>query len=99
MASAFGEERVELLARIELLGLQMFIDPEGRTEEALKEVARAVPLFQRLEDDRALAKAWQLRMMAEVMHARWAAVAGTAKQVVDYAQRAGDSSLANQARG
>src|SRR5262249_20055399 len=99
VASALGDERVELLARIELLELQIFTDPEGRTKEAVKEVERAVPVFLHLEDQRALAKAWQLRMMAEIMQARWAAVAETARQAVDHSQRAGDTSLANQARG
>jgi len=98
-ASGSGELGVELLARIQLVELQMFIDPEGRAEEALAEAARAVPVFLRLGDARALAKAWHLRMTAEIMRAGWAAVADTARKAVDYSQQAGDTSLANQARG
>jgi len=55
-----GDRRVELRAGLELGSVRLFTDPEGRGDEILQLAEQAIPVFERLEDDRSLGRAWML---------------------------------------
>jgi tetratricopeptide (TPR) repeat protein len=50
---------VELRARIELANARLFSDPESRASDLLDLAAKAIPLFEEVEDDRALGRTWR----------------------------------------
>ena len=58
-ASKRGERRVELRGRVELAHARLFSDPESRAAEMLELAARAIPVFEEVEDDRALGRTWR----------------------------------------
>jgi DNA-binding SARP family transcriptional activator len=57
-AVAAGDRGSELRGRLDLAYRQLFADPEGRAEELLGLAARAVPVFETLDDQRSLGWAW-----------------------------------------
>jgi DNA-binding SARP family transcriptional activator len=52
--------RVELRARMEVAYLRLLTEPEGAANDLLVIAEAAVPVFEALEDDRSLARAWLL---------------------------------------
>jgi class 3 adenylate cyclase/tetratricopeptide (TPR) repeat protein len=54
-----GSGPVELRARIELAHARLFSDPESRTSDLLDLAAKAIPVFEEVEDDRALGRTWR----------------------------------------
>ena len=58
-ASKRGDRRVELRGRVELAHARLFSDPESRAAEMLELAARAIPVFEEVEDDRALGRTWR----------------------------------------
>jgi class 3 adenylate cyclase/DNA-binding winged helix-turn-helix (wHTH) protein len=77
-----GHRRVELRARIELAGVRLFRDPEGRADELLELAADAIPILETLDDDRALGRTWLLTGFVHggvrCQHAAWEEAAGRA---------------------
>jgi tetratricopeptide (TPR) repeat protein len=53
-------EIVGAYARLERINLRMLSEPEGMFTEGLHEAERAISLFERVGDERGLAKAWNL---------------------------------------
>ena len=74
-SSAARNRRVELRARIELAGLRLFSDPEGRADELLELAEDAIPTFETLGDDRSLGRTWLLTGFVHggvrCQHAAW----------------------------
>jgi DNA-binding SARP family transcriptional activator len=58
-ASSARDKRMRLRAQIELAHLRLFSDPEGASAELLELAAKAVPIFEELNDDRALGRTWR----------------------------------------
>jgi tetratricopeptide (TPR) repeat protein len=58
-AARRGDTRLELATTIERAALLVLSDPAG-TDELLGEVEAAIPVLERLADDRVLARAWSL---------------------------------------
>jgi tetratricopeptide (TPR) repeat protein len=59
-ASAAGDRRIELRATMELVGVGLLHEPEGRAKELLSVAEGAIPAFEAVGDDRALGRAWFL---------------------------------------
>jgi len=59
-AEAAGQRRVELRARIEAAYVRLLTEPEGATRDLLSVAEGAVPVFESLDDNRSLARAWLL---------------------------------------
>ncbi len=57
-AATAGDRRLELRARLELAYVSLFSDPRGSTGDLLDVAAEAVPVFEAVEDDRSLGRAW-----------------------------------------
>jgi class 3 adenylate cyclase/tetratricopeptide (TPR) repeat protein len=60
IAGRCGYARVSAHARLEQVNLRLFSDPEGAQREGLREAEQAISLFEQLNDDRGLARAWNL---------------------------------------
>jgi tetratricopeptide (TPR) repeat protein len=54
-----GDRRMELRAQIELSHLRLFTDREASPDELVQLVREAIPVFEELGDERALARAWR----------------------------------------
>jgi DNA-binding SARP family transcriptional activator len=59
-AARVRNHRIELRGRIELTGLRLFSDPEGRATELLELAEQAIPVFESIGDDRSLGRTWLL---------------------------------------
>jgi tetratricopeptide (TPR) repeat protein len=57
-AAAAGDRRLELRAQLELAAIRLFSDPDGRAEALLDAAAEAIPVFEAVQDDRSLGRAW-----------------------------------------
>jgi DNA-binding SARP family transcriptional activator len=53
------DQRMKLWAQIELAHLRLFRDPEDASAELLALAAKAIPIFEELNDDRALGRTWR----------------------------------------
>jgi tetratricopeptide (TPR) repeat protein len=89
-AAACGERRLELRARLELVRVRLFSDPEGRADELLDVAAAAIPVFEAVQDDRSLGRAWlAVAVVHGPMHLRYAAAAEASEQAVAHYRRSG----------
>ena len=86
-----AEERPAEEARLTRLLVRFFgADPESWAEEVERETARAIPIFQAVGDDRALAKAWRLLASVHGRACRFEEEAKAGRQAMEHARRAGD---------
>jgi DNA-binding SARP family transcriptional activator len=58
-ASSAHDQRLRLRAQIELAHLHLFSDPEGASVELIELATQAVPIFEELNDERALGRTWR----------------------------------------
>jgi DNA-binding SARP family transcriptional activator len=58
-ASSTNERRLELRAQIEHAHIRLFTDRAGASAELLELAEKAIPVFEELGDDRALARTWR----------------------------------------
>jgi DNA-binding SARP family transcriptional activator len=58
-ASGVRDRSTQLRAQIELAELRLFRDPEGASAELLELAAKAIPVFEELDDERALGRTWR----------------------------------------
>jgi DNA-binding SARP family transcriptional activator len=89
-AAAAGDRRHELRAQLELAYVRLFSDPEGRADELLDLAAQALPVFEAIEDDRSLGRAWStLSFVHGLMHLKFEAAAEAAERALDHHRRSG----------
>jgi tetratricopeptide (TPR) repeat protein len=89
-AKAFGDERLSALARVQRAWLKARADPRGWSEWALAEAERAIPVFERLGDDGALARAWETVYEVHWLRGQLTAARAAAERGLVHAERAGD---------
>ena len=88
-AADAGDRRLELRARLELAYQRLFSD-EGRAAELLDAAARALPVFDAVEDYRSLGRAWlTLSFVHGLMHCRHAAAIEAAECAMDFYRLSG----------
>jgi DNA-binding SARP family transcriptional activator/tetratricopeptide (TPR) repeat protein len=89
-AAAHGDRRHELRARLELARVRLFSDPEGRTHEVIDVAAEAIPVFEAVQDDHSLSRAWfGLAVVHGPVHLRNAAAADAAERAIAHDRRSG----------
>jgi tetratricopeptide (TPR) repeat protein len=89
-ASGSGALRAEWLARVEHAFVQIYLDPEGKTEAARLVAERAISILGELREDAGVARAWELMGVVHWLASR-AGPAGLAfDQGLVHAARAGD---------
>ena len=85
-AAALGDERLELLAKVERSSWRLWTDPWNR-RDAHAVAERAIELFGDEADQLGLAKSW--RLLADV-EPTWGANCEALERALDHARRAGD---------
>jgi len=89
LAAAAGDGRTEAHATIVRLLLAESTDPEGRSDVALKELERIIPIFESLGDDVGLARSHRLAADVHWSQARYGPSAEALGRALDHARRAG----------
>jgi predicted ATPase len=89
-AAGQGERGLESRCRILYLTLKLYTDPDGKVEEALEELQRAIPILEELGEERALAKAWRLKAELHSFALLLGEVEAAGERALDYARRSGD---------
>jgi ATP/maltotriose-dependent transcriptional regulator MalT len=89
-ASASGDRKIELRARMVALGLELLTNPTGVSERILSDVEGLLPELEELGDDRVLAYAYRLLLTGDLMAARFDAASELAQRAGLHARRAGD---------
>jgi class 3 adenylate cyclase/tetratricopeptide (TPR) repeat protein len=89
-ATATGDVALKAHAIVIGLWIRLFTNPEGWAGEAEREASRAIATFQRLGDERGLARGWSLLGLVGMMNARYASAEEAWSQAVEHAQRAGN---------
>jgi class 3 adenylate cyclase/tetratricopeptide (TPR) repeat protein len=77
-------------AELSHLWLQLYTEPEGKTEAIRREVERLMPVLAKLEDERGLARASYLLVEIDWMACRYAPAAESLERVAMLASRTGD---------
>jgi len=95
-AASSGDSALELYVGIARLRLQLQTDPEIKTEEVLRVAQRAVRVFERLADERRLAKAWELLAWVPWFRCQAAAAEAALLRALEHARRAGDNRMEAQ---
>jgi DNA-binding SARP family transcriptional activator len=89
-AASVDDRRLKLRARLELARVRLFSDPEGRADELLEVAAEAIPVFEAVQDDRSLSRAWLgIAVVHGPVHLRNAAAADAAERAVVHYRRSG----------
>jgi DNA-binding SARP family transcriptional activator len=89
-ALAEHDGRAELRARIELANLKLARAEEGGADELVSLASRAIPTFERLGDDRALARAWfALATVHGSFHCRYQRSTEAAGRALGHFRRSG----------
>jgi class 3 adenylate cyclase/tetratricopeptide (TPR) repeat protein len=89
-AHASADRGVEAHAQVEMLALRALSQPEGLTERTLREMPRIMPIFERLGDDRGLARCWLILAGAHITTLQFPATEDAARHAFVHARRAGD---------
>jgi len=88
-AAEAGDARTEAHATIVRMLLAESTEPEGRSDVALKELERIIPIFEQLGDDLGLARSHRLVADVHWTSARYASCTTALLQGLEHARRAG----------
>jgi tetratricopeptide (TPR) repeat protein len=88
-AAAAGDARTEAHATIVRMLLAESTEPEGRSDVALKELERIIPIFEQLEDDLGLARSYRLVGDVYWTRARYGSCTEALLLGLEHARRAG----------
>jgi class 3 adenylate cyclase/tetratricopeptide (TPR) repeat protein len=89
VARAQGDRRLELLASLRRAYVGGLIEPEGSREELLRFAEQAIPVFERLGDERGLTEAWKAVAYFHKATARYGPEAEALGRALAHARRAG----------
>ena len=95
-AARQNEFGLELRSKIVRLGLQLFAGSEGRTEDALAELDRAIPRLEELGEERTLAMAWRLKTDLHLVGLRTVEMEAAGEKGLEYARQSGDAVEAHE---
>ncbi len=84
-----GDRGLEAHARVVLLILQEFVQPQRRSGEALQVLQGVIPVFEELGDSLGLARAWRLLGDVHWNRSRYAEADRAFERAIEYARKAG----------
>jgi class 3 adenylate cyclase len=90
LATAAGDARLEMHARLEMLLLRAGTDPDFETTQLLETAEAAIVTFERMEDDLGLAKAWRAIAEVHLTACHWGLSAEAMEHTLQHAERCGD---------
>jgi DNA-binding SARP family transcriptional activator len=94
-ASASGDTRAELRARLELANVRLLSDPGGRAAEVLTAARAGRPVFEAIHDNRSLSRAYRLIAYVDgAMSCRYARSAEAAERALHFCRESGWSTAA-----
>jgi len=93
-AAAAGGSAVEHRARIERARVRESMAATDAISELASELEIAIPLFEQLDDEAALAEAWHASAVVESTRCRYVAMGISLERALFYARRVGDEELA-----
>jgi class 3 adenylate cyclase/tetratricopeptide (TPR) repeat protein len=86
-----GAKRTEWRARVEHTFVQIYLDPEGKTEAARHVAEQAISILGEFRDDAGLARTWELMSVVHWLGARAGAAGQAGERGLAHARRAGDA--------
>jgi class 3 adenylate cyclase/tetratricopeptide (TPR) repeat protein len=89
-AEALGDEHLSAVAHVQRAWLKAHADPRGWSDRALAEAEQAIPVFERLGDDDALGRAWDVIHSVHWLRGQLAAARAAAERGLVHAERAGN---------
>jgi class 3 adenylate cyclase/tetratricopeptide (TPR) repeat protein len=89
IAEAEGDAGLKAHAVVVRLLLMESTDPKGRSEIALRELERVIPVFEEVGDDLGLARAWRLMADVHWTRARYSSAEEALERSIEHARRAG----------
>jgi class 3 adenylate cyclase/tetratricopeptide (TPR) repeat protein len=96
MAASLNDEILAAHAAIAQLSLDFMLVTTDYSDNVRREIDRLIPLFEKVKDERGLAKAWTLKALLGVVLCRAADTEVAARKAVAYARRAGDRRLESE---
>ncbi len=96
-ATATGDARLEVRARLERAQVDRFRGVEGAMANAARAARAAIEVLEPLSDDAGLARAWRTLVLVEVVQGRFTAASQATQKVIHHAQEAGDARIASRA--
>jgi len=90
-ADELGDRGTASHAKVIRLLMLESTDPKERSEEALRELASVVPVFEELGDDLGLARAWRLVGDVHLARCRYSDADEALQRAIEHARRAGAS--------
>jgi class 3 adenylate cyclase/tetratricopeptide (TPR) repeat protein len=94
-----GDPLVAARALLMQLYLELSTNPEATLDDIVREVERAIPMFERMGDDRGLANAWRLLAWVYLMRCHASAMQDALERAATYARRAHDRRLELESMG
>jgi tetratricopeptide (TPR) repeat protein len=90
-AQTAGDRRLQARASVQRAFLRLHTDPEGSTDQARREAERAISVFQELDDQLELARAWQVAAHVEFFDGALATCEAMLERALVHVRRAGDA--------
>jgi class 3 adenylate cyclase/tetratricopeptide (TPR) repeat protein len=90
-AIAAGDERLKAHALVQRSFLRLFTEPNVRPAELIDAADQVIGLFEALEDEVGLARAWRLKAQAHYLARRAGASVDASEHALVHIRRAGDS--------
>ena len=88
--AAAADPGVRAKARLTILFVRFFADPEGWDDDVLEEAKASIAVFEELSDDAGLAKAWRLIASVHGRACRFGEETEAGRRAMEYARVAGD---------
>lgn len=89
-ARSEGDELLATNAALVGLFLRYTLDPQGRTEQVIRDTEEAIPILERAGDHAGLVRAWRLLGWVHGTACQYGAAENAVEQAVDHARLAGD---------
>jgi DNA-binding SARP family transcriptional activator/class 3 adenylate cyclase len=89
-AATSGDRRLAAHALVQRGLLRLFTEAEVTPEELLDAAERSLPVFEELNDELGMARAWRLKAQAHYLARRGGPCADASERALEHARRAGD---------
>ena len=89
-AAAAGDRALEANVQLVRTTQRLFTQPEGWADQARRDVERAIPVFEEVDDHLGLARSWRLLGLMDVTRGQWASAGEAMDRAAAHARSGGD---------